>query len=320
MKRFFNALVVATGILSAGLAVSEPRTNVRFINVLTGGTSGVYYPLGVGLSQIYRQAMPDARVSVQATKASAENLNMLQAGRAEVAFTLGDTLSDAWRGDERSGFRVPLKRLRVIAAMYPNYVQIVARADAGIKTLADLKGKRVSVGLLKSGTELNARSVFEAAGLRNNDFARVEYLAFADSVELMKRRQLDATLQSAGLGVASLRDLAKSVKIVVVPIEADVVAKVGDAAYQPGIIPAKTYAGQTTDVPTASIRNFLVTHEDMPDDVVYQMTRAMFENLDRLAKAHSAARKIDLAVAAKNLSVPLHPGAARYYREAGLIQ
>ena len=141
-----------------------------------------------------RKAMPDVKASVQATKASAENLNLLQAGRGEIAFTLGDSLSDAWKGDAEAGFKTPLNKLRGVAGIYPNYIQIVAAADSGIKTLADLKGKRISVGAPKSGTELNARAIFKAAGMTYKDFAKVEYLPFGESVELMKNRQLDATL------------------------------------------------------------------------------------------------------------------------------
>jgi len=180
--------------LAAGPAIAADQ----FINVLTGGTSGVYYPLGVALANAIGKAMPQVKTSVQATKASVENLNLLQAGRGEIAFTLGDSLSDAWKGNEDAGFKTPLKKLRGIAAIYPNYIQIVARADSGIKTLADLKGKSVSVGAPKSGTELNARTIFAAAGMSYKDFAKVEYLPFGESVELMKNRQLDVTLQSAG--------------------------------------------------------------------------------------------------------------------------
>jgi uncharacterized protein len=196
--------------LSAGPALAADQ----FINVLTGGTSGVYYPLGVALANAIGKALPQVKTSVQATKASVENLNLLQAGRGEIAFTLGDSLSDAWKGNEDAGFKTPLKKLRGIAAIYPNYIQIVARADAGIKTLADLKGKKVSVGAPKSGTELNARAILGAAGMSYKDFAKVEYLPFGESVELMKNRQIDVTLQSAGLGVSALRDLATSVDIV----------------------------------------------------------------------------------------------------------
>ena len=292
----------------------------EFVAVLTGGTSGVYYPMGVALGQIYSKALPNAKVSVQATKASAENLNLLQAGRGEIAFTLGDSLSDAWKGDEEAGFKAPLKKLRGVAGIYPNYIQIVAAADSGIKSLADLKGKKIAVGAPKSGTELNARAIFKAAGMSYKDFAKVEYLPFGESVELMKNRQLDATLISAGLGVAAVRDLATAVKIAIVPVPAAVIAKIGDPAYNVATIPAKTYEGQSAEVPTVAIQNFLVTHEGVANDTVYAMTKSMFDNLDLLYAAHAAAKSITKADAPKNMPLPLHPGAEKFYREAGLIK
>lgn len=316
-RQFIRGLLVAaTGLaLATGAAAQQ-----QFINILTGGQAGVYYPLGVALSQIYGKAMPDAKATVQATKASVENLNLLQAGRGEIALTLGDSLSDAWKGVEDAGFKTKLDKLRTVAGVYSNYIQIVASAESGIKTLADLKGKRISVGAPRSGTELNARAILKAAGIDYKDFAKVEFLPFGESVELMKNRQLDVTLQSAGLGVASIRDLATSIKIVVVPIPADVVAKVGDAAYSAGTIPANTYTGQTEAVPTAAIKNFLVSHTGVPNDVVYMMTKSMFDNLDTLVAAHSAAKGIVRDEAIKSLPVPLHPGAERYYREVGLLK
>ena len=315
-KRWFSTMTSLLFLAGSALTAQAQQ----FINVLTGGTSGIYYPVGVALSQIYGKAIPDAKVSVQATKASAENLNWLQAGRGEIAFTLGDALSDAWKGTEEAGFKTPLTKLRTVAGIYANYIQIVASADSGIKTLADLKGKRISVGAPKSGTELNARAIFKAAGLSYKDFSKVEYLPFGESVELMKNRQIDVTLQSAGLGVSSLRDLSTSLKIVVVPIPADIVRKVGDPAYQMATIPAKTYEGQDADVATAAVQNFLVTHQGVPDDTVYKMTKSMFENLDQVVAGHAAAKDIKRDNAIKNLPVPLHPGAAKYYQEAGLLK
>jgi TRAP transporter TAXI family solute receptor len=317
-SRLLRGLLALAGV--ALLAAGPAQAQQQFINVLTGGTSGVYYPMGVALSQIYGKAMPDAKSSVQATKASAENLNLLQAGRGEIGFTLADSLSDAWKGDEEAGFKAPLKKLRGVAGIYPNYIQIVASADSGIKSLADLKGKRLSVGAPKSGTELNARAILKAAGISYKDLGKVEYLPFGESVELMKNRQLDATLQSAGLGVSALRDLSTSVKIVIVPIPPEVVAKVGDPAYQAGIVPAKTYEGQNADVATAFVQNFLVTHEGVPADTVYKMTKGIFDHLDQLSAAHSAGKLIKLESALKGLPVPLHPGAEKYYREVGLIK
>ena len=145
LRNALGCLLVASIALAA-----SPAGAATFINVLTGGTSGVYYPLGVALANVIGKAMPDAKTSVQATKASVENLNLLEAGRGEIAFTLGDSLSDAWKGNADAGFKTPLKKLRGVAAIYPNYIQIVARADSGIKTLADLKGKKISVGAPKS--------------------------------------------------------------------------------------------------------------------------------------------------------------------------
>ncbi|MFP5412949.1 MAG: TAXI family TRAP transporter solute-binding subunit [Gammaproteobacteria bacterium] len=317
MNRHIRGFIAAAAI---GLGLSGAAQAQQFVNVLTGGTSGIYYPLGVALSQIYGKEIPEAKSSVQSTKASVENLNLLQAGRGEIGFTLGDALSDAWKGNEEVGFKAPLKKLRAIAGIYPNYVQIVASADSGIKTLDDLKGKRVSVGAPRSGTELNARAVFKAAGMTYKDFAKVEYLPFGESVELIKNRQLDATLQSAGLGVASIRDLATSVKIVVVPVPADVIAKIGDPAYQSAVIPAGTYDGQSGDVPTAAINNFLVTHEGVSDTVAYKMTKALFENLEQMVSAHAAAKRISLEGAVKGLPLPLHPGAEKFYREKGVLK
>lgn len=310
------SLFAAAAAITASTAVLAAPT---FINILTGGTSGVYYPIGVGLSQIYGQ-IDGARTSVQATKASVENLNLLQAGRGELAFSLGDSVEDAWNGVEEVGFKAPLKKLRAIAGTYPNYIQIVASKESGIKTLADLKGKRISVGAPRSGTELNARAIFAAAGLSYDDMGRVEYLPYAESVELIKNRQLDATLQSSGLGMAAIRDLAATLPLNFVEVPAEVVAKIGRPSYQPGVIPAGTYEGQDSDVPTVAITNILVTHEGVSDELAYQMTKLMFDNLPRLANAHAAAKDIRLETATRNLPIPLHPGAERFYKEVGVLQ
>ena len=315
LTKRFGLLAAAAAFAASTSAVAAPT----FINILTGGTSGVYYPIGVALSQQYNK-IDGARTSVQATKASVENLNLLQAGRGELAFSLGDSVADAWNGVEDAGFKAPLKRLRAIAGTYNNYIQVVASAESGIKTLEDLKGKRISVGAPKSGTELNARAIFKAAGLDYKDMGRVEFLPYAESVELIKNRQLDATLQSSGLGMAAIRDLASTMPVTFVEIPAEVVEKIESEAYQAGVIPAGTYDGQDADVPTVAITNILVSHEKVSDEVAYQMTKLMFDNLSALGNAHSAAKDITLENATKNLPIPLHPGAERFYKEAGVLQ
>jgi TRAP transporter TAXI family solute receptor len=310
-------IAAAVAILAVVPAPSAQAQS--FINVLTGGTSGVYYPLGVAIGKIYSDKIPNVKTQVQATKASVENLVLLQQGRGELAFTLGDSLKAAWEGDEEAGFKAKLDKLRTIGAIYPNYIQIVATAESGIKTLADLKGKSLSVGAPKSGTELNSRAILAAAGLSYKDLGKVEYLPFAESVDLMKNRQLNATLQSAGLGVASLKDLSTSSDITVVSVPKETVDKIGPP-FVSVMIPANTYRGQDKDVPTAAVVNYLVTNSTVSDDLAYQMTKLIFESLPELANAHVAGKEIKLDTAAAGSPVPLHPGAIKYYKEKGLIK
>ena len=305
----------------ASISIMCSATSTRaeeFINILAGGTSGVYYPLGVALSKIYGDKIEGARTQVQATKASVENLNLLQQGRGEIAFALGDSVKLAWEGNKEAGFKAPLDKLRGIAAIYPNYIQIMASKESGIKTIADFKGKSLSVGAAKSGTELNARAILAAAGMSYDDLGKTEYLPFAESVELMKNRQIDATLQSAGLGVSSFKDLATSVDVQMVAVPADIAAKLG-APYIAATVPAGTYQGQDADIPTVAVVNFLVTHSEVSDETAYQMTKQLFENLPTMVAAHKAAAQIRIEDAVKGMPVPLHPGAERYYKEKGLL-
>ena len=314
-----NTIVKRTAIAAlASISIVFSGASARaedFINILTGGTSGVYYPLGVALSKIYGDKIKDVRTQVQATKASVENL---QQGRGEIAFALGDSVKLAWEGNKEAGFKAPLKKLRGIAAIYPNYIQIMASKESGIKTIADFKGKSLSVGAAKSGTELNARAILAAAGLSYDDLGKTEYLPFAESVELMKNRQIDATLQSAGLGVSSFKDLAASVDVQMVAVPADIASKLG-SPYITATIPAGTYQGQDAAVPTVAVVNFLVTNSDVSDEMAYQMTKQLFENLPTLTAAHKAAAQIDIKNALKGMPIPLHPGAERYYKEKGLL-
>lgn len=314
--KFVSAMAAA----AMAVTMTAPSAQAQqFINILTGGTSGVYYPLGVAIGKIYGEKIPSVKTQVQATKASVENLNLIEQGRGELAFTLGDSLKAAVDGDEEAGFKKPLTKLRTLAAIYPNYIQIVATADSGIKTLADLKGKTLSVGAPKSGTELNSRAILKAAGMSYNDLGKVEYLPFAESVDLMKNRQLSATLQSAGLGVASLKDLSSSSAINVVAVPKATVEKIGPP-FISVVIPANTYTGQTADVETAAVVNYLVTSSAVSDDLAYQMTKQIFENLPELVNAHVAGKGIKLEAAAAGSPAPLHPGAMRYFKEKGVLK
>jgi TRAP transporter TAXI family solute receptor len=309
-------------MLALGLVavVATPAASQTNLVVLTGSTSGVYYPLGNALSSIFIKTIPGARSSVQVTQGSVENLRLLEAGDGELAFSLGDSVSAAWKGNGEAGFPARLTKLRGVAAIYRNHIQLVVSEASGAKSLTELKGKRVSVGPKQSGTELNARAIFAAAGIAYADFSRTDYLPFGQSAKMIERGELDATLQSAGLGVDSIRHLSTAVPIRVLAISKDTVAKIGDPAYLPSIIPARTYEGQAADVETAAIVNFLVTRESLSADAVYAMTKAIFTNLHQLVQTHPAASGITVKDATTGMPLPLHPGAERYYREVGILR
>lgn len=305
------------GISSLSLSPQLMAQNNFAITVLTGGTSGVYYPLGVVLAKIYGDNLPFAKISVLATKASVENLLMLQKSEGEIAFATADTVSLAWVGNQTMGFPEKLTKLRGIASIYPNYIQIVARADSNIKTIADLKGKRVSVGASESATEVNARTVFAAANITYKDFAKVEYLPFGNSVKMMLNNEIDATIQSAGLGVSSINDLSNSIPIRIISIPSDITAKIKDPAYIAGVIPAGTYQNQNYDVPTIYITNIIVTRSDLTTEQVYNLTKLIFENLKELQNAHPAMTGIQFQKMIEGMPIPFHPGALKYFQEKG---
>lgn len=204
-EAFMKRLAFAAGLTAIIATSASAQTNLV---ILTGSTSGVYYPLGNAISDILIKSIPGAQSRVQVAKGSVENLKLLDAGDGELAFSLGDTVSAAWKGDSDAGFRASLRKLRGVAAIYRNYIQLVVSESSGVKTLLDLKGRRVSVGPKQSGTELNARAIFAAAGLSYPDFGRTDYLPFGQSAKMIEKGELDATLQSAGLGVDSIRYLS----------------------------------------------------------------------------------------------------------------
>jgi TRAP transporter TAXI family solute receptor len=306
--------------LLAALAFAPAlATGADAVTVLTGRGNSLYYILGVPLGETLDRAIPGVKTTVRGTRGSAENLALLERGRGEIAFASGDALADARDGNEDAGFKTPLRKIRGIAAIYPDYIQIVARADSGIRTLDDLKGKRISVGAPRSPIELVARRIFAAAGLPYASFAKVEYFPFGESVEVLKDGLIDATLQTAAPGALAVRDLANALDIVVVPIPPEVVERIDNRVYEPGVIPANTYRGQPEDVPVAAVRNYLVTRDDVDTDLVYDMTKAFWNGLDRLRAVQSAARTIDARHALDGMPVPLHPGAEKYYREVKLL-
>ena len=319
LKKFF---LLALSCSYLGLfhfrATAQVAQNLDEIIILTGGTSGVYYPLGVVLGKIFGDNLPTSKISVLSTKASVENLLMMQAGKGTLAFATADTISLAWNGNQAAGFSEKLSRLRGVAVLYPNYIHIVARADSNINSIADLKGKRVSVGARESATEVNARTVFAAANLTYNDFARVEYLPFGNSVKMMVDNQIDATIQSVGLGGTSIKDLSAAIPIKIIPIPPELIYKINDPAYLPAIIPAKTYDQQSQDIQTIAITNLIITRSDLTVGQGYLLTKLIFENFNELKRSHPAMGQVEISKLTMGMPIPFHPGALRYFQEKGI--
>ena len=313
-----RVIVIALGLI---LAVARPCGAAEtLITILTSTPSGIWHSYGVTLSSIYDKAMPGANVTVQATAASVENLRLLEAGDGELGFTNGDALAEAWAGNKEAGFDAPLRKLRAVANLYPQFLQIVASDRSGANTLADLKGKHVSLGPEGSATALEAVAIFQADGFTAGDLKDFVRASFTQSFRRVGEGTLDAAVQSGALGTGNVRDTLGSGRARLIPIPAEVVAKVGNPVYVPATIPAGTYDGQPADIPTFSVPTFLVTRMGVTDQVAYTMTKSLFDHLDQLVQTDPAAKNIDIKKAATGLPIPLHPGAERYYREVGLVK
>jgi uncharacterized protein len=305
-------------VLIAGTSGSCAPERRTFLTIATGGTGGVYYPLGGALAQVYTTHLPGLVASAQATVASIFNVQAVEQGRADLAFTMADAASLAYRQGTATRPH-PHTALRTLAVLYPNTVHVVVRADGPVRSVHDLRGRRVGVGAPASGTELVARIVIEAHGLEYGD-VRGDFLSFSEVASQLQDRTVDAGFVVASYPVAAIADVATSVGVRLLPIDAGALAQIRAdyPFYQPVTIPAGTYRGQNEPVSTIGVDNLLVCRADLDDELVYRLTAILFESLAELAGTHAAARRIDPDRAADS-PIPLHPGAARYYRERGLL-
>ncbi|EFI41656.1 TRAP transporter solute receptor, TAXI family [Peptoniphilus sp. oral taxon 386 str. F0131] len=296
----------------------EDSGDNTFLSIATGGTGGTYYPLGGALATIINNANIGLQANAQATGASVENIKLIHNGDAEIAFIQNDTSYYAVNGIEL--FAEDTEKyddLRALACLYPEVVQIVASDSSGIQTIDDLKGKKVAVGAPGSGVEVNARQVLEAHGISYDDLAKVDYLSFAEATDQIKNGQIDATFIVAAIPSSSVTELATTHDVHLVPIAEEVANKLIEKYpyYTYKEVDATEYRNQGDKVPSVVVQAMLVVNQSMSEENAYNITKAMFENLDVLGESHARGKDVSLETALDGMSIEVHPGAQKYYDE-----
>jgi len=314
MKRLFSVCVAVMFVIGAVASVQAADNLV----LATGGTAGTYYPFGGAMAKIWSK-IKDMNVTAQTSGASGENIRLINKKEVELALVQSDTLDQAWNAME--AFKEPLKGMSAVATLYPEIVQVVVRADSPIKTFADLKGKKVGVGAPGSGTEINFRQLMDIYGLKKED-VNGQYLSYSESAEAFKDKHIDAFIATAGIPNSAIMDVSTQNDIRILPIPADVSAKLiqKHPFFAAVKVPANTYKGLTADVPTVAVNAVLIAGNQLKEDMVYNLTKALFENLPDLAATHAKGKEVNLQYAVQGVSIPFHPGAVKYFKEKGLMK
>lgn len=306
-------------VLVFGVSSAWAQKTVR-LSIATGGTGGVYYPLGGGMANVLSKYIPYLEATAEVTTASVDNCLLVGKEKAELALIMADTGWDAYQGKAQFKEKIPL---RTLAVLYPNNMHIVTMEGKGIEKVTDLKGKRVSTGAPGSGTEVMALRVIEAYGLDPNKDMTRDKLGVSESAGALKDRKIDAFFWVGGLPTAAVTDFGATPGIKIKLIgHVDAVPKMREKygpLYVRGVIPAKTYPGQTVDVPIAVVWNLLVCHENMKGDVAYDIVKTFFDHKPELIASHREASNLSLEPqVAGGSPIPFHPGAIRYFTEKGL--
>ena len=310
MTNFRSLAIVLALAATPGLAQEQ-------LSIATGGTGGVYYPMGGGLAELINAHVAGYSATAEVTGASVENMGLIATGDADLAFALADTVAQAYTGTARFEGQ-QLDMVRGLASVYANMVHIVARADSGIASLDDLRGKRVSVGAPGSGTEVNAVAILEANGITYDDIEE-QRLNFNETADALANGDIDAGFWSVGAPTSSILNLATTNDIVILELtDAQfAAAQAADATFARTVLPGGTYEDAPNDIAVLGIPNVLVVSADMPDDLAYAITKAMFENIADLQAVHPAANETTVPFTMAATPIPLHPGAIRYYEEIG---
>jgi TRAP transporter TAXI family solute receptor len=312
--------LAATLTLGAAMLCGAAIAQQLNIAIATGGTGGVYYPMGGGMANVLSKNLPNVQATARVTGGSVDNLKLIGTEQSEVALVMVDAALDALKGEDK--FKGNPVEVRTLMVLYPNRMHVVTVEGSGITKMSDLKGKRVSTGSPGSATEVMAFRVIEAAGLdKDKDMTR-ERLGVAESTNAIKDRKIDAYFWVGGLPTAAVTDLGATpgVKIKLIDtsdLTEKMNAKYGNL-YSKGVIPAKTYPGQDADNKIAVVQNILVTNSKMSDKVAYDIVKTLYEKRADVALAHGEAKAIVLETQNKaNTTIPWHPGAAKYFTEIG---
>lgn len=286
------------------------------VAIATGGTAGVYFPLGAAIANIINEKVPNVTANAESTGASVENVNLLNNGDVDFATIQNDISYYAFNATEMFADKEALKNLRAVATLYPEVVQIVANASAGIQSVEDLRGKRVAVGAPGSGAEANARQILAAHGLTYDDI-QADFLSFGEAADGLKDGNVHAAFLTAGTPTAAVTDLSTTHNITIISISDDIAQKLikDYPFYDQVVIPAGTYRNQENDVKTVAVMAMFTVRAGLSETFVYNITKAIFENLDILTAAHARGADITLDTAKDGLSIELHPGAKKYYDE-----
>ncbi len=284
----------------------------------SGGTSGTYYPVASAIAQVWGDSVEGLTVDVQATGASAENLNLLNNGDAEIAIVQNDVMYYANTATEGFSEAAPNEGFLTLGTVYPEVCQVVVAGSSDIQTIADLKGKAVSIGAMGSGVESNAKQILAAAGLSVEDI-KAQNLDFAESANAIKDGSIEAAFVTAGTPTTAVTELATTNDIRVLSLTQAEIDALCDSYsfYTPYEIAADVYnAAEATQ--TVAVKATIVVKADLDETLVYNMTKGLFENLDAVAAAHAKGAEMSLEGAVQGVSVPLHPGAAKYFEEQGM--
>lgn len=324
-------IVTMLGILAAGCGgqqetASEEKeegekqqaAEVKRISLATGGTAGTYYPVGSGITAIITKYVDGVEATAESTGASVANLKMIRDGKIDMILAASNTAFAAYSGQQPFDEK-PVKNIRGIAALYPEVFQFVVLKDSGLTKVSELKGKKVAVGAPGSGTERTAKMLLKAHGITYDDI-EPQFLKFGEAITALKDRLIDCAIVGSGIPTSAVVDASASLDINLLEVDKDVMEEFLKEVsfFRLETIPEGTYRGVNKDVLTGASPALLITDENADEELVYQITKSLFEHIDELERVHAQGKNIKLENAIKAMSIPLHPGAERYYKEVGV--